>query len=324
MFFSMKFYYFVDKERVRKGPLPIEDLQSYEITPNTLVWCKGMKKWSKAKDVEELAHLFESTNNKNESDITGIKCIECGYEVSDGASACPNCGCPIENVTLCSECNQLIPDGVEACPNCGYPLMKEEEGGEPKEAVEEITSVYNEEDEDNSRKWLYVVIALLLAAIIGLLIFFGFESYQHSHQPKTVQTVSVSEPSDNGQDETQSTALSNETGTTSSSYSNGVETYRIEGSIDGKYPIVMVLQKEDNVLTGNYYYCTTMRKQGAVESTYIQLSGTIDDDGSFSMRGSYYQPDLYEDWSGYIRNGYFYGELYGKNGEYFTLNASVK
>lgn len=163
----MKFYYFVDKERVRQGPLPIEDLQSYEITPNTLVWCKGMKKWSKAKDVEELAHLFESINNKNESDITSIKCIECGYEVSDGASACPNCGCPIENVTLCSECNQLIPDGVEVCPNCGYPLMKEKEGGEPKEAVEEIKSVYNEEDEDNSRKWLYGIIALLVALIAG-------------------------------------------------------------------------------------------------------------------------------------------------------------
>ena len=179
----MKFYYFVDKERVRQGPLPIEDLQSYEITPNTLVWCKGMKKWSKAKDVEELAHLFESINNKNESDITSIKCIECGYEVSDGASACPNCGCPIENVTLCSECNQLIPDGVEACPNCGYPLMKEKEGGEPKEAVEEIKSVYNEEDEDNSRKWLYGIIALLVILITGG----GYWWYSHSKGDQEVR-----------------------------------------------------------------------------------------------------------------------------------------
>ena len=26
-----------------------------------------------------------------------IKCIECGKEVSDRASCCPNCGCPIES-----------------------------------------------------------------------------------------------------------------------------------------------------------------------------------------------------------------------------------
>ena len=27
-----------------------------------------------------------------------IKCTECGHEVSDKASACPKCGCPIDNV----------------------------------------------------------------------------------------------------------------------------------------------------------------------------------------------------------------------------------
>ena len=27
-----------------------------------------------------------------------IKCKECGHEVSDRATACPNCGCPIDNV----------------------------------------------------------------------------------------------------------------------------------------------------------------------------------------------------------------------------------
>ncbi len=221
----------------------------------------------------------------------------------------------------CKGCGQMISDRATICPKCGNKI----DVNQPLSSPVNNSGFINNRTRKNDRdKRLYWIIALLIGLIIGLLIFFGFESYQHSHQPKTVQTVSVSEPSDNGQDETQSTALYNETGTSPSSYSNGVETYRIEGSIDGKYPIVMVLQKEDNVLTGNYYYCTTMRKQGAVESTYIQLSGTIDDDGSFSMRGSYYQPDLYEDWSGYIRNGYFYGELYGKNGDNFTLNASVK
>jgi len=32
-----------------------------------------------------------------------IKCKECGHEVSDKASACPNCGCPITTETIVSE-----------------------------------------------------------------------------------------------------------------------------------------------------------------------------------------------------------------------------
>ena len=32
-----------------------------------------------------------------------IKCTECGYEVSDKASACPNCGCPIESLGAAQE-----------------------------------------------------------------------------------------------------------------------------------------------------------------------------------------------------------------------------
>ena len=162
MFFSMKFYYFVDKERVRKGPLPIEDLQSYEITPNTLVWCKGMKKWSKAKDVEELAHLFESTNNKNESDITGIKCIECGYEVSDKAKKCPNCGYLFVQTSSCPECGEQIPEGMLECLNCGCPTT-EAEGLPIPQDIQQAEPVYYEEDDGGKpHKWLYVIIALLL------------------------------------------------------------------------------------------------------------------------------------------------------------------
>ena len=39
----MKFYYFVDKEGVRQGPLPLDDLSTYDISPTTLVWTKGME-----------------------------------------------------------------------------------------------------------------------------------------------------------------------------------------------------------------------------------------------------------------------------------------
>lgn len=32
-----------------------------------------------------------------------IKCTECGHMVSDKASMCPNCGCPIESLSEAQE-----------------------------------------------------------------------------------------------------------------------------------------------------------------------------------------------------------------------------
>lgn len=48
-----------------------------------------------------------------------IKCAECGNEVSDKASACPKCGCPIEhqeeNVIYRKE---FIGKSIVICPKC--------------------------------------------------------------------------------------------------------------------------------------------------------------------------------------------------------------
>ncbi len=51
-------YYFIDKDKVRQGPIPVRDLSLYDISPTTLVWRKGMETWVAAKDVKELSFLF--------------------------------------------------------------------------------------------------------------------------------------------------------------------------------------------------------------------------------------------------------------------------
>lgn len=51
-----------------------------------------------------------------------IKCSECGHEVSNKASSCPNCGCPIETGLVCNECGAEISPIDKVCPNCGNPL----------------------------------------------------------------------------------------------------------------------------------------------------------------------------------------------------------
>lgn len=60
-----------------------------------------------------------------------IKCPECGKEVSDKASACPNCGCPIApaqqvqtepqkiRYKMCKQCGTNMPETDNVCQKCG-------------------------------------------------------------------------------------------------------------------------------------------------------------------------------------------------------------
>ena len=59
-----------------------------------------------------------------------ITCSECGNQVSDRASLCPNCGAPVSalsaaNEIKCGECGAVIPDGADICPSCGCPAKAE-------------------------------------------------------------------------------------------------------------------------------------------------------------------------------------------------------
>lgn len=88
----MIFVYFVDKEGLRQGPIPIDDLCSYEITPNTLVWCKGMKQWQQAKMVEALAFLFEPATTDDNS------VADAQSEIEDKPAETPVVSAPMEKL----------------------------------------------------------------------------------------------------------------------------------------------------------------------------------------------------------------------------------
>lgn len=51
-----------------------------------------------------------------------IKCIECGHEISDKASYCPQCGAPVEKTIQCTECGNFVSIDAQICPICGFPL----------------------------------------------------------------------------------------------------------------------------------------------------------------------------------------------------------
>lgn len=41
-----------------------------------------------------------------------IKCVECGKEISDRASICPNCGCPISEMTTSGVVRIKMPNNI--------------------------------------------------------------------------------------------------------------------------------------------------------------------------------------------------------------------
>ncbi|MGM9802687.1 MAG: GYF domain-containing protein [Muribaculaceae bacterium] len=52
----MKFFVAINGQQ--QGPFEIEELRSYNLTKQTLVWTEGMPEWRPAGDVPELATLF--------------------------------------------------------------------------------------------------------------------------------------------------------------------------------------------------------------------------------------------------------------------------
>ena len=58
-----------------------------------------------------------------------IKCIECGKEISDKDSTCPNCGCPVSAQKIeppmsqkkyCIKCGGIMNANQNYCNHCGY------------------------------------------------------------------------------------------------------------------------------------------------------------------------------------------------------------
>lgn len=179
----MKFYYYVDKEGVRQGPLPLEDLTSNDISPNTLVFCKGMENWQKAKDVADfdgITHLQEAIDQ--EPVLATIKTEENDNKDTKFSSVAEYCGISIDSDTLTYIAN-----------NYGYKLanvkyIKDKYNIDlkvAKEIIDEIyssndmissgtgstietTSVDEEEEETSSNRKYWII-----GAIIGMIVIIG-------------------------------------------------------------------------------------------------------------------------------------------------------
>lgn len=99
-----------------------------------------------------------------------IKCKECGHEVSDKASACPNCGCPVEKGLVCKECGNILNPNDRICSNCGNPIKGNVVG----------------EDKPIAR---YILFSLIIALLLGG-VFFAYTLFCKSENYTVVGAVS--------------------------------------------------------------------------------------------------------------------------------------
>lgn len=62
--------------------------------------------------------ILQFLQMREEFQMALIKCTECGKEISDKATTCPNCGAPVGK-KYCSHCGSQIDLDCVVCPKCG-------------------------------------------------------------------------------------------------------------------------------------------------------------------------------------------------------------
>lgn len=183
-----------------------------------------------------------------------IKCPGCGNMISSQAPNCPRCGCPV-----------------------GY-------SGNLQYTNNGIRVPYKKNN--NSEKWLYAVLALLLTLLLGFVAYllFNKDKGAEGNTPTTevvksdpaTSTTSVKQesvppsiPSTSAKQETQPAAVRNKV-------ANG--TYYLSGAITHKqtYYIDMEVNVSGNQATGRYIV-----RNG--ENVFVTLSGTIDSKGNMKL-----------------------------------------
>ncbi len=132
-----------------------------------------------------------------------MKCNYCNTELKQGAKFCPNCGREVSEFDVCISCGQQIKVGAKFCPHCGAnqketikPSQQEDEItnnpiidiSEQNEKACDVVNAVPEQHEESpdltaregvgntlpsneqdvgSKKWIWVIAAVLLLGLIG-------------------------------------------------------------------------------------------------------------------------------------------------------------
>ncbi len=106
-----------------------------------------------------------------------IKCSECKNKISDKATICPKCGCPVEKKLFCKECGKEINLNDEYCKNCGFPISTTKNDTSKKSK----NSIIN----NKKHKKIGIIIGIILIILI-IIIVFSFKT-----KPKIDETATT-------------------------------------------------------------------------------------------------------------------------------------
>jgi len=146
-----------------------------------------------------------------------MKCKYCDTELKQGAKFCPNCGEEVKVYDVCISCGEQIKIGAKFCPHCG---ANQEEVIEPTQQINSVNAEQPQENNDfpvqhegvtivtdrqeelvntlqpyekegSSKKWLWIIVVVLLLGVIGSYFFMNGNSTKS--QPAIVDTDSIEE-----------------------------------------------------------------------------------------------------------------------------------
>lgn len=110
-----------------------------------------------------------------------MKCKYCNAEVLPNAKFCTTCGGDLSKFDKCISCGEFIDKGASTCPHCG---------------AEQLQIV--QPQEGSSKKWLWIIGAILLLGILGVggFFFMSNKSESSSYEESYVETDSIAEVGD--------------------------------------------------------------------------------------------------------------------------------
>lgn len=85
----MNSYYYLNAAGQQSGPTTKDNLINVGVTKDTYVWCKGMRNWEKAGDVQELKPLFNTYNNPPVPPVTPVQSPSTPYNPNFAGNQCP-------------------------------------------------------------------------------------------------------------------------------------------------------------------------------------------------------------------------------------------
>ena len=452
----MKFYYYISKEGVRQGPFPLDNLTSNDISQNTFVWCKGMEKWQRAKDVQDFAKIFinqserelkaevNQDNSKDlennikgkenllQSELTSQMGIKIDKETSDYIKRNAHAKTPIEQTNNSTSGNKtplyviifvlflitaffvfkfVFSTSTKEIESLTKVEIKDElsiitekdinvdeqkkikvflseiykqgrandlfkdqwiythctkrmqqflrdvsvddswgswiiggwvRGSNEKIKISSITSdesyyyvtivpeEYTKDYASGKRIVRFVIYLINDIPVIDECIWTSNFSYKSNNNDNAINNNQLEEISKNELEQLMhdidiiSYQLEEISENELEQLMHGIDiiNYQLEGLVNNKYEVVLKLEQSGNQINGHYYYKSSMRKYGDKEATYIKLSGSINKNGDFRLKGSFYNSDRVEIWKGNLSNDRLHAKCKNDNGSTMEMKAN--